>query len=400
MAERAASAAPSGPEGARHLGFADRVNGGAFYTPARYVDLVGRWLAERGIPDGCTFLEPSCGYGAFFALRKVFPRARFVGNDIDPAAVAVARARHPGVELHVGNVLLGVSRSRFGIGAGETLCIVGNPPWNDVTSQIRQSVKTARTPADPDVASRDLGLSSLLAYAKLGADFVAVLHPLSYLVKKPNFNAAGNFFRNYAMLESLVFSSQRFSDTSRFRGFPVVVALYRRAPGNGLSYGDVRTMLFRTEEGDSFRLSDREYVDDFANKYPTCERYRPEILFYTMRDVNALSRSRTFIAERCPGAVDVDPSKLDYYCYADVFKEMARTPYWMGNLNIPLVAADFPSVAPAFRRIALHRHPEVFGPRPVPPESDFSAASDYIRRVVSFAPARSSDATTPPDRLF
>lgn len=377
---------PQTRDSASHLSFADQVNRGAFYTPDKYVALVGEWLVKHGVATDCTILEPSCGYGAFFALNRWMPDARFIGNDIDPSAVAIAKTRFPFIEIRNVNALLDVSRAQYGLLPDERLCIVGNPPWNDTTSQIRQSIKTARTPMDPDVASRDLGLSSLLAYNKLRADFVAVLHPLSYLVKKPNFNAARSFFGNYSMLECLVFSSQRFSDTSRASGFPVVVALYARALGAGLRYEDVWTRMFETEEGDRFRLCDRDYIDAFAEKYPSARRYSPEILFYTMRDVNALARSRTFITERCANAVDVDPKKLDWYCYVDVFKSIASTPYWMGNLNVPLVASDFPAVAPAFRRISLHSHPEVFGSRPAPSESDWSIASTYVRDAVSFRP--------------
>lgn len=377
---------PQTRDSASHLSFADQVNRGAFYTPDRYVALVGEWLVKHGVATDCTILEPSCGYGAFFALNRWMPDARFIGNDIDPGAVVIAKTRFPFIEIRNVNALLDVSRAQYGLLPDERLCIVGNPPWNDTTSQIRQSIKTARTPMDPDVASRDLGLSSLLAYAKLRADFVAVLHPLSYLVKKPNFNAARSFFGNYSMLECLVFSSQRFSDTSRASGFPVIVALYSRTPGSGLRYEDIVTRTFETEEGDTFRLCDRDYIDSFANKYPTTERYSPEILFYTMRDVNALARSRTFITERCANAVDVDPAKLDWYCYVDVFKSIASTPYWMGNLNVPLVASDFPAVAQSFRRISLYNHPEVFGPRPAPSESDWAVARAYIRDTISFRP--------------
>ncbi len=380
-------ASPNRGSTASHLSFADQVNRGAFYTPARYVALVGEWLVKHGVAMDCTILEPSCGYGAFFALNRWMPDARFIGNDIDPDAVSVAKSRFPFVEIRNVNALFGVSRAQYGISPEERLCIVGNPPWNDTTSQIRKSLKSARTPMDPDVASRDLGLSSLLAYAKLRADYVAVLHPLSYLVKKPNFNAARAFFWNYELLECLVFSSQRFADTSRASGFPVVVALYRRAPHlAGLRYEDILGWTFKTEEGETFRLRDRDYIDSFANKYPTSERYSPEILFYTMRDVNALARSRTFITERCANAVDVDPAKLDWYCYVDVFKSIAATPYWMGNLNVPLVAADFPAVAPSFRRISLHSHPEVFGPSPEPSDYDRSLARSYVQNAISFRP--------------
>ena len=163
-------ASPNRGSTASHLSFADQVNRGAFYTPARYVALVGEWLVKHGVAMDCTILEPSCGYGAFFALNRWMPDARFIGNDIDPDAVAV------------------------------------------------------------------------------------------------------------------------------------------------------------------------------------------------------------------------DPAKLDWYCYVDVFKSIAATPYWMGNLNVPLVAADFPAVAPSFRRISLHRHPEVFGPSPEPSDYDRSLARSYVQNAISFRP--------------
>ena len=84
--------------------------------------------------------------------------------------------------------------------------------------------------------------------------------------------------------------------------------------------------------------------------------------------------------------MDVNPAKLDLYFYVDVFKSIASTPYWMGNLNVPLVASDFPAVAPSFRRISLHNHPEVFGSQPAPSESDWAVARAYVRDAISFRP--------------
>ncbi len=68
---------------------------------------------------------------------------------------------------------------------------------------------------------------------------VVVLHPLSYLIKKANFLASQKFFANYKLLEHIVFSSQEFAETSKMAGFPVIVAMYKRAEGEGLVYDDI-----------------------------------------------------------------------------------------------------------------------------------------------------------------
>ena len=191
-----------------HLGVIGRVNLGSFYTPAKYVDMVAGWLKKYGIDESWTIADLSCGYGAFFELADLpdFAHCRFIGNDIDAEAIATARKMFPRTEFTVQNTLCDVTRGKFLLGAGERVVIVGNPPYNDVTSQINQKIKNDDVVMDADIKTRDLGMSSLLAYDKLKADYVAVLHPLSYLIKKANFNATGRFFRNYEILDYVVFS--------------------------------------------------------------------------------------------------------------------------------------------------------------------------------------------------
>ena len=58
-------------------------------------------------------------------------------------------------------------------------------------------------------------------------------------------------------------------------------------------------------------------------------------MFYTMRDINALRRSKTFIKKDCANAVYVPKSKYSLYCYVDVFKQNIKTvPYYFGNCDI------------------------------------------------------------------
>ena len=376
-----------------HLGVVGRVNLGSFYTPSIYVRLVSKWLLSHGIGKGWTIADLSCGYGAFFELSDVegLHECRYVGNDIDHEAVEKARTLFPCVHWSELNALVDVSRAKFGIGDDERLVVVGNPPYNDVTSQINQKIKTNGQAIDPDLKTRDLGMSSLLAYDKIAAEYVVVLHPLSYLIKKSNFLATQKFFGNYKLLEHIVFSSQEFAGTSKLAGFPVIVAMYKRAEGKGLAYDDVVKTWFSTVEGTRFSLSGFDYVTDEIDKYPGRSRYTPEILFYTMRDINALRRSRTFIRERIANAIDVNPDKLAYYCYIDCFKQYAEVPYYLGNFNVPFVREDFSSVLNDVKRIAMHNHPEVFGDCEAPDDDAVTRVKAYIEKSIKGKEMRNAD---------
>ena len=223
-----------------HLKQSQMINQGSFYTPEKFVRMAADWLKKRGLDSSYTIVDTSCGYGAFFQLSAYFPDNRFVGNDIDAAAVETAKQNFPFVRLFNTNALSHIARKAFRLN-DDKICIVGNPPYNDVTSQIGRNVKTVRHEIDGDVRSRDLGISFLKSYMKLDADYVLVLHPLSYLIKKVNFSSAGFFFAHYKLLESIVFSSHEFADTSRAGEFPIVMALYEKTHSEGLSYHTVRS---------------------------------------------------------------------------------------------------------------------------------------------------------------
>ncbi|GHV11028.1 hypothetical protein AGMMS49938_01020 [Fibrobacterales bacterium] len=369
---------------ASHLTFTSKVNQGSFYTPPKYVNLVMSWLVKHCVGEKVTIMDPSCGYGAFFALSKEFQKNRFIGNDIDKIAVQTAASNFPFIERYNLNILQNVSRKAYSISPDETLCIVGNPPYNDTTSQIRNELKTDKISMDSDIQTRDLGISSLLAYNKLEADFVAVLHPLSYLIKGANFSAGANFFKNYTMIEHIIFNSQEFENTSKMTGFPIIVALYKRTPFFGMEYQDVLRTDFKTVEGDSFKPINRDYLSDFVEKYPNKNRYSQEILFYTLRDINALKRSRTFIKERVSNAVDVNPAKLAYYCYIDTFKQFADVPYYLGNMDIPFIHSTFYEIKDDVMAISKYNHKDIFSDSKLPSENSMQKVRNYINRVVSY----------------
>ena len=123
--------------------------------------------------------------------------------------------------------------------------IIGNPPYNDTTSIIRSSIKQDNLRIDDDIKTRDYGMSFLLSYAKLNADVICVLHPLSYLIKKSNFNLLKKFSKSYRLLDGVVIDSSTFKETSKGISFPIIIALYIKNK-DGMSYEYIKDFNFKT----------------------------------------------------------------------------------------------------------------------------------------------------------
>lgn len=358
---------------ASHLSYREKTNLGSFYTPRKIVLLAYEMLRRSGIAACDVVLDSSCGNGAFFSVPFPLGGSRFVGGDVDKIALAEAARSFPHVRLFCKNALSEISRERYGILPNESLIIVGNPPYNDVTSRVKNSVKSADSllNVDAEIRTRDLGISFFLSFAKLDPEAVLVLHPLSYLIKEGNFKLLAPFMRNYALRDVLVFSSCEFAETSRLGGFPVVVALYERSLF-GTTYAEIVRRRFRTLEGAEFALSDFDFIGRHIPKYPqrcrrnSCGKYK----FFTMRDINALKRSRTFITDDSANTIYVPDSKLAHYCYVDIFKDFAsRLPYFFGNLDVFIDERRFEPLREDFLLLSAQKHPTIFG-------KDFGNVSD------------------------
>jgi hypothetical protein len=309
-----------------HLNHVDTVNLGSYYTPAHIVDLAYAILKSNveGL-NGHALLDSSCGYGSFLQFAGV---KRRIGADIDRRAVQQAGRLVSDVKFVHQNSLSDVSRKNLTLRAWDKLIVVGNPPYNDTTSIIRNSIKDSSVSdaVDPDVKTRDLGMSFLLSYNKLKASYVCVLHPLSYLIKKANFALLADFAKNYKLIDGVIISSHEFPTTSRGMAFPILIALYKRDAG-GMTHEHVRDYRFKIKDGGHFRLNDFDTVANYVQKYPNkrhlTEKDRPVARFWTLRDINALKRNRTFIDFDSESAVHVLKEKFPYYCYIDVFKQYA-----------------------------------------------------------------------------
>ena len=193
----------------QHLKYQEKINLGSFYTPQKYINIVWNKI-KIFLNSQSIVLDSSCGYGNFLNFDIDCQKK---ANDIDSIASYQTKKNFPNIQVFNKNALLNVRRSMFNISDKDFLVIIGNPPYNDKTSIIRNSVKKDNISVDDDIKTRDYGISFLLSYEKLNADIICVLHPLSYLIKKTNFNRLKNFTNRYKLIDSIIIDSATFEET-------------------------------------------------------------------------------------------------------------------------------------------------------------------------------------------
>ena len=356
-----------------HLNYIDTVNSGSYYTPSYIVDIVYNMIAKHILNwKNFKILDTSCGYGNFLC----FPYC--IGADFDNKALLKAHELMPECSLFCHNSLLNVCRSQYDLSENENIIIVGNPPYNDTTSIIRNEIKTEICSIDKDLKHRDMGVSFLLSYDKLKADYICVLHPLSYLIKKANFDSLGSFKNNYLLIDSIIISSAEFGATSKSTHFPIIIALYKR-DNKGMSYEFIQKHKFKTKEGHIFCLSQFDKLSNYITKYPNHKNLSLNnsiAFFWTMRDINALKRTRTFIQNEVYNSIRIPANKFSFYCYADVFKEyIPHIPYYFGNSDIMINMDSFKKIERSFVRKSLSKYSFL---KHLLPENDILTDNDNI----------------------
>lgn len=341
----------------KHLTYKEMTDLGCFYTPQKFVDKLIEMI-KLNISDynKYTYLDSSCGYGSF--LKSLHP-LKTIGCDIDEKAIEIAKNIYPNSEYYTLNTLNKFNRNSINLNECNNLIIIGNPPYNDTTSKVKNGIKKSDPcQIDDDIKTRDLGISFLLSYNKLKPDYVAVLHPLSYMIKKANYELLRPFYNNYSLVDHCIINSQEFSMTSKTKGFPIIIALYKRNC-LGLNYNDILNMNFKTIENKTFNLN-HDYIKNYISKYPSkYKQYKNnDILFFTMRDINALNRSKTFIEELTDNAIIIDKNKFAYYCYVDIFKDyIYKLPYYYGNCDVFINNNDFLKLKDVFITKSIEKHP-------------------------------------------
>lgn len=368
----------------QHLTYKEMTDLGCFYTPQKFVNrLIDIIKLNVNNYSEYIFLDSSCGYGSFL---KSLPHLKTIGCDIDKKAIDTARKNHNSGKYYILNTLSDFSRQSINLNSEDKLIIIGNPPYNDTTSKVKNEIKKAEPcHIDNDIKTRDLGISFLLSYNKLKPDYVAVLHPLSYMIKKANYELLKPFYNNYTLIDHCIINSQEFSMTSTIKGFPIIIALYKKSP-YGLKYSDVLNMTFKTIDDKTFNFK-LDYIRNYLSKYPSKKKqyHNNDILFFTMRDINALNRSRTFISELTDNSIIIDKEKFAYYCYVDAFKDyIYKLPYYYGNCDVFINNDDFINIKDIFITRSTEKHPWLKDKISFKFNNNYKLIDSYFEKLFNF----------------
>jgi len=327
---------------AEHLPKHKKIQLGSYYTPEKLVErvynFIQSYIAEN--KKRVIIFDSAAGCGAFLVNIN--------GNDYrmseqDTEAYEFLKQKFDTNKVFHANSLMEVSRDKYLIPDTAFLIMVGNPPYNDTTSEFKSGLK-GKNICDEDLFDRDLGISFLKSYNKLNADIVCILHPLSYLVKEANFNRLRDFKNNYKLIKGEVFSSALFSGTGVGK-FPIVISLYQRSP-EGMTFDYIRNFKFNILDKDRrFVLSGYKTIDGFINKYPPGKNDTKEspigLYYYTLRDFNSLKKNTSFFTEQHYNAIVVTLDNFYQYAYLYSLKSLFNPEdQWLyGNLS-PLVDID------------------------------------------------------------
>lgn len=321
---------------ANHLTYQDKINNGSFYTPSQLVNHVWE-LITPFLTKNTVILDTSAGKGSFF-LNRENKDLSLIAADNDKLATDYLKENFPSLRVIRKNSLTSIKRTDYSISEKQRLIVIGNPPYNDLTSLKARKIKENfpnHLTIDHQIKSRDLGISFLRSYYHLRADYICVLHPLSYLIKETNFNHLKEFKDNYCLLKSLVIDSKKFTD-AKGASFPIAISLYQ-LDKKGMNYKYIRNFSFQLEDGREFSLHSFQFLT--VDKYPKknfSDEYLNNLFFFTFRDINSVMRNRTFISENNQYSVPIKKDKLKYYAYIDYFKEEFQDtiPFYLRNMDV------------------------------------------------------------------
>lgn len=315
-----------------HLTKEDIIKNGSIFTPADIVKKAKKYILSY-INEKTTIIDFGAGYGAFISEFLDCPGEK-VATEIDEMSIELLRRNYPNIKVIYENSLLNIDRTKYCSDKKE-IVVIGNPPYNDITSQYKKGQK-GNAFMDSSIYSRDLGIAFLRMYGKIEAEAICVLHPFSYLLKEQNFKALKEFKDNYRLKKACIFSSSLFESIKKGNAeFPVLIALYEKS-NIGMDYEYIRKFKFDIyKEKTKFCIFNFKTIDGVVQKYPTKIKSDNDLQFYTLRDINALKRNKSFLVGYCSNGIKVSLENLHYYAWLDFFKNYfdPDKPYLYGNLS-------------------------------------------------------------------
>lgn len=326
---------------AEHLPKNERIQLGSYYTPEELVRRVHEFIQPYlDNKKNVVIFDSAGGCGAFLFDLKHYDY-RIADRDSDVYPFLKQHFERDNV-FHT-NSLTEVDRQKYHIAPSAFLIMIGNPPYNDVTSEFKNGEK-GQNICDNDLYDRDLGVSFLKSYHKLKADVVCILHPLSYLIKETNFKRLRDFKDNYRLVRGEIFSSALFHGTGTGK-FPILVALYEKN-SFGMAFDYIRQFRFDVLNSPrKFILSEYKTTDGYIDKYPPRKKDIKNspigLYYYTFRDFNSLKKNASFIVKKHPNGIVVTLENFYKYAYLYTLKNLFRPEdTWLyGNLS-PLISID------------------------------------------------------------
>jgi len=322
-----------------HLPKEKQIQLGSYYTPEELVNKVCEYIQPYILKNkgNIIIFDNAAGCGAFIIGMKKYD---YRASDCDAKAYEFLKEHLDNKRVFFANSLIDVSRGKYNIPDNSFLIMIGNPPYNDTTSEFKNGQK-GKNLCDKDLFDRDLGVSFLKSYNKLKADAVCILHPLSYLIKETNFKRLKNFKDNYRLNKGIIFSSSLFSKTGLIK-FPIIIGLYERDE-KGMDFNHIRNFNFSIlDSEDKFKLSKYETTDGFIDKYPPRKndiKVSPiDLYYYTFRDFNSLRKNTSFMIKKHYNGIVMTIQNFYKYAYLNALKNLFRVNnIWLyGNLS-PLI---------------------------------------------------------------
>jgi len=327
----------------KHLSKDEQIKMGSYYTPKELVDEIYKQITPylENEKDAIIF-DSSAGCGAFIINNKKYD---YRASDYDNDAYNFLSEHLDKNKIFLSNSLFEVDRKKYNIPPKSYLVMIGNPPYNDTTSEFKSGQK-GKNICDEDLFDRDLGVSFLKSYNKLNADLICILHPLSYLIKKTNFNRLKIFKENYKLINGTIFPSSLFNGTGNIK-FPILIAFYKKDE-KGMDYDYIYNFKFNIlNKNKTFKISDFSTTDGHINKYPpkTSDLIQNSpigLYYYTFRDLNSLRKNTAFMDTQKSNSIVVTKGNFYKYAYLHSLKKLFQPEdIWIyGNLS-PLVDIDF-----------------------------------------------------------
>lgn len=312
---------------------------GKYYTPKHLVDLIKKYADEYLEENQKAWVLDSCaGCGSFL---EAFKEYNIIGRDFDKEAVEILKEL--GYQnIAVDNSLVNSNREKYEIENEDKLVIVGNPPYNDVSSKNKRFGTDRKInqeiAIDEELKSKDYGMAFLKHYASLSPQVIVVLHPLSYLIKEPNFKKLGSFRENYRLESGVIFSSSEFGDAIKGHKtqFPIVCAKYVQGDMNFDFIKNFQFDIFNDKT--KFSIKKIYTIDDYGiRKYPPSMNMVKEsdigLYHYNIRDTNSLKTSGNLCSDSNEHTITVQFEDLYKYAYLNCYRRYFSPHFLLGNVS-------------------------------------------------------------------